>query len=125
VEKLENFVRKTELGKRFALEWRNERWFDEEWVSWCEQLGITLVSVDSPDFPKAVFNTSGLVYLRMHGREVWYSYNYSLEELEDVVERALSAKPEKLYVFFNNDHDMLHNARETLEIVRKRLGLRR
>jgi len=125
VERIEKFVRKTNLNERFALEWRNESWFDEKWVSWCESLGVTLVSVDSPDFQSAIFSTNGLVYLRMHGRTFWYSHNYSLNELEEVVEKALAKKPKKLYVFFNNDHDMLHNARETLELLRKKLSLDR
>jgi uncharacterized protein YecE (DUF72 family) len=64
-----------------------------------------------------VFCTCGSVYVRMHGRTSWYSYNYSDKELREVVKRIADVKPKKAYVFFNNDHDMLVNARKMLEIL--------
>jgi uncharacterized protein YecE (DUF72 family) len=112
VAPIENFVEKTGLQRRFAFEVRNIKWFDETWVSWASKLGITWVSVDSPDFPLNVFNTNGLVYERMHGRTEWYAHSYSDEELEEVAEKIAKAKPEKTYVFFNNDSVMLENSRK-------------
>jgi uncharacterized protein YecE (DUF72 family) len=61
--RIEKFFEKTKLGERFALEVRNLKWFDEEWVNWASRLGMTWVSVDSPDFPCDIFNTSGAVYV--------------------------------------------------------------
>jgi uncharacterized protein YecE (DUF72 family) len=116
--RIEKFFEETELGKRFALEVRNSKWFNDEYVKWAAKLGITWVSVDSPDFPLDVFNTSGVVYVRMHGRTAWYAHLYSVEELKEVAERILRAKPEKAYVFFNNDHAMLENARKMLSILK-------
>jgi len=117
--RIEKFFEETELGRRFALEVRNLKWFNDEYVKWASRLGITWVSVDSPDFPLDVFNTSGVVYVRMHGRTAWYAHLYSVEELKEVAERILRAKPEKAYVFFNNDHAMLKNARKMLSILKK------
>jgi len=112
--KIESFVKKTKLGKRFALEARNAEWFGKKWVDWAAKLGITLVSVDSPEHPRDVFNTNGLVYVRMHGRSGWYSHYYSDEELREVKDKILEAKPKEAYIFFNNDHAMLENARRML-----------
>ena len=120
VAPIENFVEKTGLQRRFAFEVRNIKWFDETWVSWASKLGITWVSVDSPDFPLNVFNTNGLVYERMHGRTEWYAHSYSDEELEEVAEKIAKAKPEKTYVFFNNDSAMLENSRKMLNILKTR-----
>jgi uncharacterized protein YecE (DUF72 family) len=117
-EKVEEFYKRTGLGERFALEWRNVNWFKEEWLGWASKLGLTLVSLDSPDFPRDIFKTSESVYLRMHGRYAWYSHFYSREELEEVVKKIKEAKPERAYVFFNNDHAMLANAREMLSLAR-------
>ena len=117
--RIEDFARKTELNKRFALEVRNLDWFNEKWLKWASNLGITWVSVDSPDFPLEIFNTNGMVYVRMHGRTAWYDYVYTDEELNDVLQRSLKVKPQKLYIFFNNNHGMLINARKTLELCRK------
>jgi len=116
---IEKFFEKTKLGGRFALEVRNLKWFKDEYVNWASRLGMTWVSVDSPDFPRSIFNTSGMVYVRMHGRTEWYAHLYSLEELKEVAERILRVKPEKAYVFFNNDHAMLENSRMMLSILKE------
>ncbi|MEM3051818.1 MAG: DUF72 domain-containing protein, partial [Candidatus Bathyarchaeia archaeon] len=115
---IEEFAGKTGLQRRFALEVRNLKWFDEAWISWASKAEITLVSVDSPDFPLSVFNTNGLVYQRMHGRTEWYAYTYSDRELEEAAEKIVKAKPEKAYVFFNNDVAMLENARTMLKFLK-------
>jgi uncharacterized protein YecE (DUF72 family) len=117
---IEKFAKAAELQKRFALEVRNIEWFKDEWVSWASKLGITWVSVDSPDFPLNVYNTNGLVYERMHGRIAWYAHHYSDEELREVAEKIMKARPEKAYVYFNNDTAMLVNARKMLEILTMR-----
>lgn len=77
------------------------------------------MSVDSPDFPLDVLNTSGLVYERMHGRTEWYSHLYSNEELKEVMLKILNVKPKNTYVFFNNDHAMLVNARRMLSMFKE------
>jgi len=117
---IEKFAKETGLQKRFALEVRNQEWFKAEWVSWASKLGITWVSVDSPDFPLDVCNTDGLVYQRMHGRTAWYSHHYSDRELQEVAEKITNVNPEKAYVFFNNDSAMLENARKMLDIFKTR-----
>ena len=118
VQRIEKFILKCELGERFALEWRNINWFLDKWVKWAENLGITLVSIDSPDFPREIYATNNIVYLRMHGRTAWYSHYYTDEELKEVVEKILKVKPEKIYVFFNNDTNMLRNAQTMLKILK-------
>lgn len=119
--KLENFVKKTELKEKFALEVRNLDWFQEEWINWASQLGITWVSVDAPDFtnfPREIYCSNGIVYLRMHGRYAWYSHYYTDEELEEIKEKILNVKPKKVYVFFNNNTNMLENAQRTFKLLR-------
>lgn len=113
---IEDFIGKTGLDGRFALEARNIEWYDGGWADWASGLGITLVSVDSPEFPLEVYNTSGSVYLRMHGRNEWYNHIYSDEELKEVVEKVLDSKPKRVFIFFNNDHAMLINSRRMLNM---------
>lgn len=118
-DRVAEFVQRCGLKERFALECRNESWFNEKTVEWAKGLGITLVSVDAPKFFKDIYNTSGLVYLRMHGRTSWYQHNYTARELKEVVGKIRAAKPEGVYVFFNNDQDMLSNAQKMLELLQK------
>ncbi|MEM3186049.1 MAG: DUF72 domain-containing protein [Conexivisphaerales archaeon] len=113
---IEKFIRKSGLREKFALEVRNIQWYDKKWIDWASSLGITWVSLDSPDLPSDVFNVNGIVYERMHGRKVWYSHLYSDKELREVLEKILNAKPKKAYVFFNNNHDMLTNSRKMLNM---------
>lgn len=118
-ERIVDFAESTGLGKRFALEFRNPEWFNNECEQWAREKGITLVSVDAPELPNTVFVNDGLVCFRIHGKTSWYSHNYSRRELEKIASKIRKAEPEKAYVFFNNDHNMLENARAMLGIMRK------
>ncbi len=119
---LEKFIKKVNLKEKFALEIRNIKWFEEKWINWAKKLKITWVSVDAPDFtkfPRKIFLSNELVYLRMHGRTSWYSHNYSSEELREIAKNIEKIKPKKAYIYFNNNHNMLSNARNMLKILRK------
>ncbi|MEM4285977.1 MAG: DUF72 domain-containing protein [Candidatus Nitrosocaldus sp.] len=115
---IEEFIARAGLKERFALEVRNMRWFDKTYIDWASKLGITWVSTDSPDYPLEIYNTNTIVYERMHGRTAWYSHYYTDEELRGVAEKILKTRPEKVYVFFNNDHAMLENARTMQKILK-------
>jgi uncharacterized protein YecE (DUF72 family) len=96
---IKKFFEKTKLSERFALEARNLKRFDEECGNWASKLGRTWVSVDSPDFPFDVFNTSGVVYVRMHERTDWHSHCYTVNELRDVKEKIFETHPKKVCLF--------------------------
>jgi len=120
IENIENFVNEVNLGWRLAIEWRNLEWFNDKWVSWAKKLSITVVSVDSPDF--IFYARSGpYVYVRFHGRTFWYAHYYTDEELDEVANKLLKLGGDALYAFFNNDHDMLDNARKFLSILHKKV----
>ncbi len=117
--KVEEFFKFTRLKEKFAFEPRHISWFKKENFKWAKNLGLTWVSMDSPDFPKDIINTNSIVYLRIHGRAGWYSHYYYDEELIEIAERILKEKPEKIYVFFNNNHAMLENAKRMKQILGK------
>ncbi len=100
-------------GATFAIEFRHETWFTEEAVREVSRLGLVFVSVDSP-MGSYIYNSGGTVYLRMHGRSAWYAHDYTEAELDGVVARVLELSPGQVYVFFNNDHWMLEDARYAL-----------
>lgn len=118
--KIERFIKAVKLKERFALEARNWDWFKEDAIAWAKKLGITFVSIDAPEFSRDVYNTSGLVYERMHGRTRWYSHHYSDEELNEVASKIRMAKPKAAYVMFNNDTNMLSDSRRMLAAMRCR-----
>lgn len=106
------------LGRRAAVEFRHPAWFTEATAEWAERAGFVAVSVDSPE-ASWIVATGGVVYLRMHGRTFWYSHYYDEEELREVAKRVVETGAERVYVFFNNDHAMLENARAMAFILKE------
>ncbi len=103
--------------RRIAVEFRHESCFNRNIVKYVASIGVTLVSVDSP-MGTCIVTSNGIVYLRMHGRSAWYAHDYSEEELHEIAERILQLEPSSVYVFFNNNHWMLGNARRMLKILK-------
>jgi len=113
-DRLAEFADRANLGKRCALEIRDPDLLGDDETCRMLRDHATLVSVDSPDFRMRLFPAE-TIYLRMHGRgETWYEYRYSDLELQDALDRLVSLDPVEAYVFFNNDHAMLENARRLL-----------
>ncbi|AGF98229.1 Hypothetical protein MmTuc01_2957 [Methanosarcina mazei Tuc01] len=108
IERALKFAEKTGLGERFALEIRNKELLGNDELCGRFLNRVTLVSVDSPDYINRIF-PGKTVYMRMHGRENWYSYNYSQEEIKETIEKITELEREKVYIYFNNNHKMLEN----------------
>lgn len=119
LRKIQDFKDKTGLGLRMAIEFRHGSCFNREVEKWAEKSEITLVSIDAP-IASWITSTKGIVYLRMHGREVWYGYDYSEEELREIASKILDLNPRRVYVFFNNNHWMLSNARYMKKILEEK-----
>ncbi len=112
------FIEYTGLNARFAAEFRNNEWFSKQEIRKIEKSGATFVSVSAPGLPSSIIKTSEFVYLRMHGMVDWYAYKYDYEELKGFAEQIESVSPEKAYVFFNNDHDMLENGKIMVNLLK-------
>ncbi len=118
LDRIEKFTREINLGWRLAIEWRNISWFNEKYVKWARSNELTVVSVDAPEF--RFFVRSGrFVYLRLHGRTFWYAHYYTDEELVEIAKEITSLGGEAVYSFFNNDHDMLENARRFYRLLQR------
>ncbi|MEM4640950.1 MAG: DUF72 domain-containing protein [Candidatus Pacearchaeota archaeon] len=120
IEKALEFAKKIKLKERFALELRNKKIIENLKEKEIEKINkrVTLVSLDSPDFKNKIF-AGKIIYLRMHGRNFWYRHNYSEKELKEIANTIKKIEPEKVYVFFNNNHDMLNNARLMLKLLQQ------
>ena len=108
LDKIEKFIENCG-NEKISIEFRNDSMFTDEIFKWGEKQGILLVSIDAPELPTKIMSEN-TIYERVHGRTAWYSHNYSDEELLEIKGRIMSAKPKKVYVFFNNNHMMLENA---------------
>lgn len=121
-EVLKRIQRFAESGK-IAVEPRHVSWFTKEVAQALEEVGAVFVTPDSPMFgglpPDGVYASRGIAYARLHGRESWYAHDYSEEELREVVDAIVRSEATTVYVFFNNDHWMLRNARLMVELLRE------
>ncbi len=113
------------LCEKAAVEPRSPEWFTPKVTERLEEMGLYLVTPDSPlheGLPGGrVYVSRGAAYVRMHGRLAWYNYGYLDEELEEVARAILEASPERAYIFFNNNHDMLGDGRKMAEIMARLL----
>ncbi|HEY3185096.1 MAG TPA: DUF72 domain-containing protein [Gaiellaceae bacterium] len=120
---------RNQLGDdKMLVEFRHRSWFEEdvmpEVLKWLEERRMAYVTVDAPkvdakNVPATVVAaTSGLAYVRFHGRNAatWnkrggsaaerFDHLYSEDELREWVEslRELSSRSEEAYAFFNNNN---------------------
>ncbi|MGC8652008.1 MAG: DUF72 domain-containing protein [Candidatus Micrarchaeia archaeon] len=103
--------------RKLAIEFRHESWYSFDFSKLAFR-GV-VVSPDSPEINGNVFTKNRVAYLRFHGRSSWYSYKYSTYELKDMAEKAKASNPTRIFAFFNNNHDMLANAREFMALLKQ------
>ncbi|MGC8977065.1 MAG: DUF72 domain-containing protein, partial [Candidatus Ratteibacteria bacterium] len=117
-ERVMKFFSEFENKEKFAVEFRHKSWFSDEWVKKIERIGIVFVSVDSPEIKSFIFKTNEKIYLRFHGRTGWYSHNYTEKEFKEIIEKIKKQKPQKIYAYFNNNHNMLSNAQKFYQLLK-------
>ena len=91
---------------RVAVEFRRSEWLNQSILDLLREVGATLCNVDSPQHRLSDLLTSQRAYLRLHGRNHWYAYNYSDEELGEIAKLSKEVAmrgAKKVYIFFNND----------------------
>lgn len=101
-----------------AVEFRQREWLRDSVYKTLQDMNTAFVCVDEPHLssliPPLAVSTSGIGYIRFHGRnkKAWYGtdstarydYLYSEAELEEWAPKILSMaeKTKKLFIFFNN-----------------------
>ena len=109
--------------RRIAVEFRHKKWLTEETKTLLHEIGSIFCNADSPKTELTDWLTSDIAYIRLHGRESWYGYEYSARELKNIVElmqRMVRAGAKQIYVYFNNDLAGFapKNARRLIELVK-------
>jgi uncharacterized protein YecE (DUF72 family) len=94
--------------RQVAVEFRRENWYNAEVRALLQELGAVFCDAESPRFQLNGWVTSTTAYLRLHGRQSWYAYNYPDEELSELAVQARQMQAngaERVYIFFNNDYE--------------------
>lgn len=120
-ERLGEFVKALPFGIRFAFEFREQSWFNEDVYNILREKDISLCIYYMPDFVLPVEVTASFVYIRFHGADFLYGGRYSKKEFSqwaDLIAIYLKGGL-NVYMYFNNDAEgyAVVNARELKEMV--------
>ncbi|UCH14001.1 MAG: DUF72 domain-containing protein [Bacteroidales bacterium] len=94
--------------QKLAIEFRNKVWLNGEIYTILKESGAVYCNADSPKSSLNDWITADTAYIRLHGREKWYSYNYSgseLAEISSLVKYYSGKGIKRIYIFFNNDFE--------------------
>lgn len=104
VQKLDDFCKILDTRIPQVFEFRHHSWFIPEVFSVLKTYNCSICMLSAPgNLPEMVYATSGVAYLRFHGKNGWYDDNYSNEQLDKWAEMLKSLKVSKLFAYFNND----------------------
>jgi len=106
-ERAEAFLKILPLDMRFALEYRNETWLNQEVHDLLSHYNVATVAIDEPLLPPEINMTSDIAYVRWHGRgkKMWYNYRYSQDELAEWVPKVKEmSQSAEVYGYFNNHY---------------------
>lgn len=117
LEALSEFFRELNLGNQAIVEFRDSSWWKH--LDICKDIEIGFCSVDTPELPRSIIAINDVVYLRLHGREVWYNYIYTDEELRSIVDTIRSKRVSKKYIYLNNDEGMLENGKYLIQLIKR------
>ncbi len=123
MEKVRAFLEILPKDFEFALEPRNMSWMAPEAFDLLKDQNVSYSIVDEPLLPPEVQITSSIAYIRWHGhgKDPWYDYRYSQEELQAWVPRVqdVASKTKVTYGFFNNHYhgNAPENCLEVLEML--------
>lgn len=93
---------------RVAVEFRRPEWLNPDTMYLLRAARAAICNVDSPQQRITENLTSDRAYLRLHGRQRWYAYNYSEDELKEIALLArnlVKGGAHRVYIFFNNDYE--------------------
>lgn len=102
-ERLSLIVASLDLDFKNVIEFRNKTWWNEEVYEALSKNNITFCSVNYPNLPTEVIQTTEIGYLRLHGSPKLFYSSYNNEELEQVAAFLFqNNKFKKIFVYFNN-----------------------
>lgn len=103
---LESFLSELDSTYRYAIEFRHRSWLTQRVWSLLETYDIAHVIIDEQLLPIDLRVTTDFVCVRLHGHgsNPWYSYCFSMNELEAWRNRVnfLTTENNSVLFFFNN-----------------------
>jgi uncharacterized protein YecE (DUF72 family) len=101
-ERLANFCKALPKGGRFAFEFRDPRWFQEETYAILRKHNAALCIYELDGFLSPRITTADFLYVRLHGPNGAYAGKYSKTALKKWAAFFRQAKRD-VYCYFDND----------------------
>ena len=121
LERLQEFLEALPKGYRYALELRNESWYDERVYHLLKEHGVAFCIYELERHLSPLLVTTDFVYVRLHGPGGKYEGSYTEETLLDWSLKIKEWQREGKDVYFYFDNDLLgyapHNAKRLQELV--------
>jgi uncharacterized protein YecE (DUF72 family) len=126
-ENLARILEQLDPIHRNAVEFRHKSWWNDTVYRAFEEHRLIFCSISGPRFPENLIRTADDIYIRFHGKERWYRYDYSTPDLEEWAEKITNSGAQNAWIYFNNDREghAIHNAHKLtrlLQIKRKSLA---
>jgi uncharacterized protein YecE (DUF72 family) len=117
LERLDHFLTALPTWSRHAVEFRHASWQRPESYELLDRHDALTVTVSGPQLPEDRTVTGGAVYLRFHGLNTGYAYDYTDEDLQPWAD-WLRTQPGG-FAFFNNDvgGHAVENARRLTQML--------
>jgi uncharacterized protein YecE (DUF72 family) len=104
--RIEAFCRNLDNSFTNILEFRHISWFEKEVYTLLSAFDVSFCSISAPGgLPDVFEDSTSKIYLRFHGKEDWYRYNYSNEELDIWKNKIVKSSAKLCYIYFNNDYN--------------------
>lgn len=104
IEKIGEFLEAMPGDYRYAIEFRNESWFDEEVADVLKKHNVAAVISHSSEWPYWIMPTADFIYARFHGKNELFTSPYPEKDLQEWAETLQSLQPgdQKGWILFNN-----------------------
>jgi uncharacterized protein YecE (DUF72 family) len=99
MDRLRPFLAKLPQGRRFAMEFRHESWFEDDVYAALREHDVALGVIEQADFKAPLQSTASWGYVRLHRMD------YTNDELADWANRLYQQRDwAETFVFFKHDH---------------------
>jgi uncharacterized protein YecE (DUF72 family) len=117
--RLKAIIAQLDPSRRNVVEFRHASWWNENVYSAFRKAGIIFCTCSGPKLPDGLIVTADDIYIRFHGREKWYTYDYSRKELQEWAEKIQASGARRIWAYFNNDQNgyAIKNARTLMNLL--------
>ena len=121
---LEEFLAQLPESYRYAMEFRHTSWINDNSFCLLSKYRVAHCTVSAPKLPCNLTVTTDFAYIRFHGIQGWYNYNYSEEDLlwwrDEILK--IGEETERVLAYFNNDFEAnaVRNALRLQDLLKTR-----